>query len=409
MRKDGDSALRQINPDTLMRLYLRVSIISLAVIISLASYGTYRVYLSHIVAEAERSAVALANALTEAEKEHLLVKSAAGEESLQVTAASVPTLNRDLGMFFRQFNILKIKIFDSNARILYSNDPSIIGKSDPENLRLKNTLAGNNDSKVEKKEKILDFHGTEKFSVDVVETYVPVRDSRGAVIGSFELYQDVTHYKRAVWKMVGISALMLSLILFWVFTISFIVLRKEAVQLKQIQEVLNTHATTDFLTGVCNRRQLLLRCDEELSLFRRLKKEQRLESCIGFIMVDIDHFKRINDIHGHEAGDAVISDLAQRLKENIRHHDIIGRYGGEEFLVIVPHADQEQLRNVAERLWRSVREAAFDCRGQKINVTISLGVAATREAEDSYEEIIRRADDALYRSKNAGRDRITYA
>lgn len=400
--------LTKANPDTLIRNYLRTSIICFLVIITLACYGTYRVYLNHVVAEAERSSVALAGSLMEVERQRLVTRSPSGSEELQILPAALPGLNRTFGLFFRNFNILKIKIFDRQARVIFSNDRSIVGKDDPHNLRLKNALAGRTDSKVVKKEKILDFGGAEKFAVDVVETYIPVRDSNGTVIGSFELYQDVTLYNRAIIRLVIMSGIMLTLILSWVFLVSFLLLRKEARQLKDVQEILRNQAATDFLTGIYNRRQLLARCEEEMSRLRRLPKDSPPEGKIGFIMVDIDHFKKINDTYGHDAGDEVIRELALRLKGVIRQHDVIGRYGGEEFLVVLPNATEEQVRTIAERLWTAARSTPVMYGKTAINVTISLGVAAAMSGEETHEKVIIRADDALYRSKHGGRDRITH-
>jgi len=397
------------DPERLIRQYLKIGIISMLVIVSLTSYGIYRIYLSHIVADAELGAVSLANFLMESEKKSLVVRNAQGVDELRLTPETAPVLTENLKRFSRHFNIIKIKIFDRHMRIIHSDDPSIVGKSDRGNPRLANALAGKNDSKVVEKEKILDFEGKEKFDVDVVETYIPVRDDRGDIIGSFELYQDVTPFNKAIKKLVALSGGVLTLILLWTFLVSFVLLRKEAIQLKAVQEVLKGQATTDFLTGTCNRRQLLTRCEEEMSRLVRVRQDKELDAPIGFIMIDIDHFKKVNDTYGHAAGDEVIRELAQRLRGVIRQHDIIGRYGGEEFLVALPQTAESQLRSVAERLWSCVRSTPFRFEEKEIAVTISLGVAASTAQDDRYEKIVSRADDALYRSKHEGRDRITYA
>lgn len=401
--------LVKVNPDTLIRRYLKIGIVSMVAILSFTSYGIYRAYLSRIVANAESSAVSLASALMDVERKHLVTRAANGTDELQVTDSTIPRLNRDLGLFFRHFNILKIKIYDRKARIIYSTDPTNIGKSDSGNPRLANALAGANDSKVVKKEKVLDFDGQEKFAVDVVEAYIPVHDATGRVIGSFELYLDVTRYRNEILRFVILSGGMLFLILLWVFVISFMLLRKEAVQLKAAQKALESQAATDFLTGTCNRRQLLVHCEEVMSDLVEAGAGDMAGARVGFIMLDIDHFKRINDTFGHAAGDEIIRELALRLRNSVRQPDIVGRYGGEEFLVVLPNATEEQLGVIADRLWSSVRSTPFRFGGESIPVTVSLGVAVSSGTEESHEEIIRRADGALYRSKNEGRDTIRYA
>ncbi len=398
----------RVSPDTLLRHYVRYSCISLVVIVLLICYGTYLAYLKHLVADAEGDSVALAGSIMEMERSSIVVPCQDGREELRIAPADLHGLDHRFGLFFRRFHILKVKIYDRSARVIYSNDRSLIGRDDPQNPRLLNALAGRLYSKVEEKESLLDFNGEEKFSVDVVETYVPVHDRRGTVIGSFELYQDVTHCSRSIVRLVTISGVMLALILASVFSVSYLLLRKETRQLEEMEGMLLRQATTDFLTGVSNRRQILRRCEEEMSRLWRMRSEGESGGSIGFIMVDVDLFKRINDTWGHAAGDEILRELAMRLKDNIRLYDFIGRYGGEEFLVVLPDATAEQLSSVADRLWSSIRCAPFIFEGEEINVTISLGVAVTSGDDATYEAAVRRADDALYRSKNGGRDRITY-
>ena len=146
-----------------------------------------------------------------------------------------------------------------------------------------------------------------------------------------------------------------------------------------------------------------------MSRLKRIDEKESTPHSIGFVMVDIDHFKQINDAFGHAAGDEVLRGMAQRFKSSVRQYDIVGRYGGEEFLVVLPHTDAGQLRGFAERLWEKVRSEPFHYDGHDISVTISLGVAAASGSDESHEELIRRADDALYRAKSEGRDRICYA
>jgi len=398
----------KIDSDTLIRNYLKIGLISMATIITLACYGTYRVYLAHIVAEAEQNAVSLASSLKELEKKNMVMKSPSGNEELQIPGSAAPMLDRTLGIFFPNFNILKIKIFNRYTEIIYSNDLSLVGKKDPDNKRLKNALAGINDSMVVKKDQIMDFNGNNKFAVDVVETYIPVRDSSGSVIGSFELYQDVTRFKQEIVRLVTLSGVILTLILLSVFLISFMLLRRKAIQLKRVQEILKSQADTDFLTGLSNRRQLLLRCSEEMSRLGRLREESSSQGHLTFIMLDIDFFKKINDTYGHDGGDEVLREMSSRLRKNLRQHDIIGRYGGEEFLIVLVDSNPEQLQTIAERLWHSVRSTPVNFKGQQISATVSLGVA-TRTGDDvSHEQIITRADEALYHSKHTGRDKITY-
>jgi diguanylate cyclase (GGDEF)-like protein len=124
-------------------------------------------------------------------------------------------------------------------------------------------------------------------------------------------------------------------------------------------------------------------------------------------MIDIDHFKAINDAHGHQAGDHVLREISRRFREGLRAVDALGRYGGEEFLVILPHTSEEDARQTAERLRRAIADEPFRAAGQAFEVTVSIGVAAyPSSAADTPNALIHEADAALYRAKQAGRNRV---
>ncbi|SFU87487.1 diguanylate cyclase [Pseudoduganella namucuonensis] len=165
-------------------------------------------------------------------------------------------------------------------------------------------------------------------------------------------------------------------------------------------------ATTDPLTGIANRRKMTEQISKELERARRFRHP------LSLLMVDIDHFKRINDTYGHDIGDRAIVAVASMLASSMRSIDMVARFGGEEFVLLMPETDIDVAGNAAERL----RDAAARLRievdgGLKITLTISIGVAATRpqEAPDSPSSLLMRADKALYRAKNEGRDRVVLA
>lgn len=162
-------------------------------------------------------------------------------------------------------------------------------------------------------------------------------------------------------------------------------------------------ATTDVLTGLWNRRHLLERLEAETG--RSLRGGRPL--CLAII--DVDHFKRVNDVHGHPAGDEVLRVLAERIRQSVRSSDVVGRMGGEEFAILMPETDRSQARLVCERLREKVaaEPVALPC-GTGLTVTLSTGIAllAGREASD---RLISRADAALYDAKAGGRNRVRLA
>ena len=165
-------------------------------------------------------------------------------------------------------------------------------------------------------------------------------------------------------------------------------------------ETLTRRATTDGLTGLSNRKSFLTRLAEDLA------RVDGRHPC-AVVMLDIDHFKRINDSYGHPFGDEVLRRIAGILGKAVRKGDSAGRYGGEEFALYLHMTDPEHARDVAERFRRMIRQARFLHEGREVTVTASLGVACSPAHGVGAEELLKRADEALYLSKNRGRDRVT--
>jgi two-component system cell cycle response regulator len=125
------------------------------------------------------------------------------------------------------------------------------------------------------------------------------------------------------------------------------------------------------------------------------------------LIFDIDHFKDINDTHGHETGDDVLKGFSERLRQGVRGVDLVARYGGEEFMVVMPETDAAFAEAVAERLRSDVEKTAFATRSRAaVPVTVSIGIAEWRHQSDTAESLIRRADLALYAAKRSGRNRV---
>ncbi len=157
-------------------------------------------------------------------------------------------------------------------------------------------------------------------------------------------------------------------------------------------------AITDDLTGLFNRRQAMLRLEEQWSMSDRYRRP------LAVAMVDIDHFKKINDTFGHDAGDIILRGIAASLKECVRTTDAVARIGGEEFLLILPYQTTEEAIVCAERCRRAVAAARFQFGGCDASVTISLGLASRRADMPQCADLLKEADQALYAAKEAGRN-----
>jgi diguanylate cyclase (GGDEF)-like protein len=156
--------------------------------------------------------------------------------------------------------------------------------------------------------------------------------------------------------------------------------------------------TVDGLTQIYNKRYFMEVLEREISRSHRYGRE------LSLIMFDIDHFKHVNDTHGHLAGDYVLSHLAEVIKRRIRREDIMARYGGEEFSIILPEIDHPNALVFAEKIRKLVERTEFIFEEKKIPITISIGVATAGETPPSVEELIRVADEFLYQAKGAGRN-----
>ncbi|MCL6701721.1 sensor domain-containing diguanylate cyclase [Pseudomonas sp. T1.Ur] len=172
-------------------------------------------------------------------------------------------------------------------------------------------------------------------------------------------------------------------------------------QIQAANAQLQLLSSTDRLTGLYNRGHW------EGSLKAAYARHQRYGNALSLVMLDIDHFKHVNDTYGHQAGDKVIEQLAQLLREHARESDVPGRYGGEEFGVVLSDTDQAGARIFAERLRQAVEQLLVQYNGQDIRFTISLGVADLSVPANDHAELIARADQALYTSKKTGRNRVT--
>lgn len=164
-------------------------------------------------------------------------------------------------------------------------------------------------------------------------------------------------------------------------------------------ENLSKLAITDTLTHIMNRRGITV------ALLDAMAQSERYSAPLCVAMADIDHFKPVNDTYGHKAGDQVLAEIAGILSDTLRMPDKVGRYGGEEFLIILPHTTLAGGRKIAERLRTAVNRWQFEINGKKIRLTVSLGVTQVRKGED-LEQLLARVDRALYSAKHGGRNLV---
>jgi len=181
-----------------------------------------------------------------------------------------------------------------------------------------------------------------------------------------------------------------------------VVVSRDITDQKRLEADLRAMAATDMLTGLPNRRHFLAQLEQEKARVSRAE-----EKSAAVLMIDIDHFKQVNDSWGHAAGDQVLRHLATLMREDLRKIDTVGRLGGEEFAVILPGADSAAAEIFAERLRKQVAETPAIHENRTVPVTISIGVTEIKPLDVSGGDALTRADRALYRAKECGRNRVT--
>lgn len=200
----------------------------------------------------------------------------------------------------------------------------------------------------------------------------PIIGKRGAVTHVIEYMRDISERKRA------------------------------ELEKKLLIDKLEQLSRTDGLTGLLNRRALMERLENEI------RRTQRYNRTLSLILCDIDQFKEVNDLYGHSVGDAVLRSTASTLSDSLRKADVIGRYGGDEFMIILPETSVHHAAGLGRKLCRAFSTARLTAdNGDPVRITLSFGVASFWGAEGTVEHIIKMADDALYSSKRQGRNRVS--
>ena len=166
------------------------------------------------------------------------------------------------------------------------------------------------------------------------------------------------------------------------------------------QQELAKAARLDYLTGICNRRAI-----EDLA-GRSIAAARRHGMPLAMMIIDVDHFKRINDEFGHEGGDNALIETVRRIRESLRSEDLVGRLGGEEFVAVMPSTDGQSALAAAERMRSAFAEEPMRIGGGDITITVSVGVAVLDAQDQQYSHLLRRADRAMYAAKSAGRNRV---
>jgi diguanylate cyclase (GGDEF)-like protein len=175
--------------------------------------------------------------------------------------------------------------------------------------------------------------------------------------------------------------------------------RNKQIEMEAVMVQAREVAQIDALTFLLNRRMIVRELQDEVL------RANRYHSTLSISVIDIDNFKAVNDTYGHAVGDEVLKQVAIQLRDHIRHPDIAGRYGGEEFIILLPNSDSNAAMEQATRLCKQVRETVVTIKEFSLSVTISIGIAQFKDGVDTWDTLLNRADNAMYEAKKKGRDR----
>ncbi len=228
----------------------------------------------------------------------------------------------------------------------------------------------------------------------------PLRDAAGRTVGQMAVLIDVTHQITAAHRALWLGATLVLGAGGTLFAFFYWFVGRVGRRIEHDERKLEELATHDGLTGLYNHRTFHALLADEMVRTDRFGRQ------LSLLMLDIDHFKRVNDTHGHQAGDAILRGLSALLERQARAIDHVCRYGGEEITVILPETDTAAAMNIAERLRAAIERQPFDIGGGKtVGITVSIGVATYPQQVDALEKLVKAADTAMYAAKQGGRNR----
>ncbi len=404
-----DSALRlREGPRALLRKLFWTGLLCMTLLLLLTTYGVYRAYSWQLIESAHTEAKATCQVLLVKEKKHLLAIDERGQSHLKLAEPEQANFQKRLQKYFQPFNIDSVIIWDLHRQVinltkdknthLVAAIPTALDQAlQGQSISL---LRNANETSVEIKDR--------KGSGNQVISYLPIWGRDKEVLGAIEIRRSVENYRAKTLRGVAFFALLLGSALLALFGCVFFLVAKGANRLAKTQQILRALATTDPLTGLYNRREILTRAGDSFSK-EQANKRHKTPVNFGLLMLDFDNFKRINDTYGHPVGDRVLQELATRFRAAVRPYDVVGRVGGEEFLVVLPDSNLEQCQEIAERLCKTVREKPFEVEGLQIRGSISIGGATAHPLDRNLATLLQRADEKLYQAKTCGKDRASWA
>ncbi|HYH22177.1 MAG TPA: GGDEF domain-containing protein [Azospirillum sp.] len=360
------------------------------VIAVLVAGGVYAIYRAEMIRDAEVLATSLSQALIGQERDVLLKRPQPGTATIGLADEHFEAFDRRLRRTLQPFGIYKIKLYDAEARIVYSTDVGLIGRSDPDNATLRSVLAsGHTVSLIKRKGQVQDLGGGVRFDIDVVETYVAVRnDSR--VIGSFELYLDLGRHSADLGRKLIESLGVVYLVIAAALAVLYACVRHGAVRYAAALTELARRESVDPLTGALHHR---------VAIDKATAMAADGPLCLG--LIEIDQFAALVDAGSPAILDDVLFSVSEAIRGQLGADDLLGRHRGGTFVGVFGGAELTDAVLFGERIRRAVA-------GLGHPLTVSIGIAQCASDTD-VPAAIQRAEEALRRARTDGRDCVRVA
>lgn len=402
------SMLPKNSPDRFKSMYLILAATCLGTILIVSSWviqwNSATDLRDTVISNSER----IADAIYYTEVDALLVTSVQGKQTISLVDSARDYLDVRIRDMYDPFNIVNVQIINQNRVVIYGSGKGLPHESGKE-MQLTDAFSkGITYYRLHKGVTVVDLMGEKREWIDLAEIVVPLKHQSGQIIGAIAVYSDVTKLTKKYNRQMINSILAQTFMLLFLSLISYIVIIRETSELSSAYQKLESMATTDPLTGISNRRQLLERVEQHFAMVKRSGGAIARPAGLGFIMIDVDHFKKINDTFGHLAGDCILQKIAGEIGKTLRQYDVFGRYGGEEFLIVLPHTLPTEAQRIAERIIACIRESVFEWDGKAIRVTLSAGVTWTDTLSESLDDVLSKADQLMYEAKQEGRNRVIF-
>ncbi|HEY5975045.1 MAG TPA: diguanylate cyclase [Geobacteraceae bacterium] len=397
------------SPERFKRIYLLLAFSCLAVILIVSIFIINRQNHNNLLEDAALDTEKTAAAFMALEEETLFKTLVAGSGVCPLTPTMIDTLDRRARSFLPPYKIATMVVYDRTRCTIFSTDRSLIGTPALDNPLLTGALQGNRQAVLHKHQDITDLAAQQRHDVEVAEAFVPVRARSGQVIGAIGFTLDMSDVKAEFRENLVVSVASLVIALLILSFVSYGVINRESAELARVYQLLETLAVTDELTGLVNRRHLLTHAENMFTMLQRSPDKIAAGVGLGLVMMDLDHFKEVNDTHGHLVGDEVLRAVSRRFESVIRPYDILGRYGGEEFLLLLPNTAAPEVAVIARRLLEVIRAEPFTVGSLSLWLTVSIGCTWTGAREPGLDRALHQADEMLYEAKRAGRNRVESA